>query len=69
VAARYGVDLRTAALRFSSAPDVAVALVVGASSHRQILEDYNSMQAKIPAEFWQELKQSGLIEQAAAVPA
>jgi D-threo-aldose 1-dehydrogenase len=68
-AARHGVDLRTAALQFSSAPDVVVALVVGASSHRQILEDYNSMQAKIPAEFWQELKESGLIEQAATVPA
>ncbi|TAI62618.1 aldo/keto reductase [Bradyrhizobium sp. Leo170] len=68
-ATRHGVDLRTAALQFSSAPDVVVALVVGASSHRQILEDYNSMQAKIPAEFWQELKESGLIEQAATVPA
>jgi D-threo-aldose 1-dehydrogenase len=68
-AARHGVDLRTAALQFSSAPDVVVALVVGASSHRQILEDYNSMQSKIPAEFWQELKEGGLVEQAATVPA
>jgi D-threo-aldose 1-dehydrogenase len=68
VATRHGVDLRTAALQFSAAPDVAVALVVGASSDQQILEDYNSMHAKIPAEFWQELKASGLIEQAAAVP-
>jgi hypothetical protein len=39
VAARYGVDLRTAALQFSAAPDVAVALVVGARSHQQIAED------------------------------
>jgi D-threo-aldose 1-dehydrogenase len=69
VAGRHGVDLRTAALQFSAAPDVAVALVVGASSDRQILEDYNSMQSKIPAEFWQELKAEGLIEQAAAIPA
>jgi D-threo-aldose 1-dehydrogenase len=68
LAARYGVDLRTAALQFSSAPDVAVAMVVGASTHRQILEDYNSMHAKIPAEFWQELKSSRLIEKEAAVP-
>jgi D-threo-aldose 1-dehydrogenase len=68
VAARHGVDLRTAALQFSAAPDVAVALVVGASSDQQILEDYNSMRAKIPAEFWQELQANGLIEQAAAVP-
>ncbi|MEH2513168.1 D-threo-aldose 1-dehydrogenase [Nitrobacteraceae bacterium AZCC 1564] len=68
-AARHGVDLRTAALQFSSAPDVAVAMVVGASTHRQILEDYNSMHVKIPADFWQELKSSGLIEKDAAVPA
>ncbi|AHB47843.1 L-fucose dehydrogenase [Hyphomicrobium nitrativorans NL23] len=68
VAARHGIDLRTAALQFSAAPDVAVALVVGASSDQQILEDYNSMQAKIPAEFWEELKSSGLIEQAATTP-
>ena len=69
VAARHGVDLRTAALQFSAAPDVVVALVVGASSHRQILEDYNSMHAKIPAEFWQELKEGGLVEPGATVPA
>jgi D-threo-aldose 1-dehydrogenase len=68
VAARHGVDLRTAALQFSAAPDVAVALVVGASSSQQITEDYNSMQAKIPAEFWQELKSSGLVAQSAAIP-
>ncbi len=69
VAARHGVDLRTAALKFSSAPDVAVALVVGASSSRQIQEDYNSMQAKVPAAFWQELKAEKLIEEAATIPA
>ena len=68
VAARHGVDLRTAALQFSAAADVAVALVVGASSDQQILEDYNSMQAKIPAEFWQELKSGGLIDKEADVP-
>ncbi len=67
-AARHGVDLRTAALKFSSAPDVVVAMVVGASTHQQILEDANSMHVKIPAEFWQELKSSGLIEKDAAVP-
>ena len=68
VAAKHGVDLRTAALQFSATPDVVVALVVGAASEQQILEDYNSMQAKIPAEFWQELKSTGLIEQEAAMP-
>ena len=69
VAANYGVDLRTAALQFSAAPDVAAALVVGASSAQQILADYTSMQTKIPAEFWAELKVEKLIEENAPTPA
>jgi D-threo-aldose 1-dehydrogenase len=69
VASNHGVDLRTAALQFSAAPDVAAALVVGASSEHQILADYTSMQTKIPAEFWTELKEQNLIEQNAPIPA
>jgi D-threo-aldose 1-dehydrogenase len=68
VAERYGVDLRTAALQFSAAPDVAVALVVGARSDRQIQEDWNSLQAKTPPEFWAELRELGLIEASASLP-
>jgi len=69
VAGNHGVDLRTAALQFSAAPDITAALVVGASSEQQILADYTSMQTKIPAEFWAELKAQNLIEQNAPVPA
>ena len=69
VAGNHGVDLRTAALQFSAAPDVAAALVVGASSEQQILADYTSMQTRIPAEFWAELKAQHLIEENAPVPA
>jgi D-threo-aldose 1-dehydrogenase len=69
VASNHGVDLRTAALQFSSAPDIAAALVVGASSEQQILADYTSMQTKIPAEFWADLKTKNLIEQNAPAPA
>lgn len=69
VAGNHGVDLRTAALQFSAAPDVAAALVVGASNEQQILADYTSMQTKVPAEFWVELKAQNLIEQNAPVPA
>jgi D-threo-aldose 1-dehydrogenase len=69
VAANHGVDLRTAALQFSASPDVAAALIVGASSEQQILADYTSMQTKIPAEFWTELKAQKLIEQDAPTPA
>src|ERR1700723_2486846 len=69
VAANHGVDLRTAALQFSAAPDVAAALVVGCRSAQQILADYTSMQTKIPTEFWTDLKAQNLIEQNAPVPA
>jgi D-threo-aldose 1-dehydrogenase len=69
VAGNYGVDLRTAALQFSAAPDVAAALVVGVSREHQILDDFTSMQTKIPAEFWGELKRQQLIEVNAPTPA
>ncbi|WP_312407325.1 aldo/keto reductase [Rhizobium sp.] len=68
VAEQFGVDLKTAAIQFSAAPDVAVALVVGAGSDRQIREDWNSLQTKIPNEFWQELKDRSLVHQDASVP-
>ena len=68
IAANHGVDLRTAALQFSAAPDVAAALVIGVSREHQILEDYTSMQTKIPAEFWADLKSQNLIEQNAPIP-
>ena len=69
VAAQFGVDLRTAALRFSAAPDVAAALVVGAHTEAQVLENVTSMQTTIPPQFWSELKRQKLIEDHAPVPA
>jgi D-threo-aldose 1-dehydrogenase len=68
VAGNHGVDLRTAALQFSAAPDVATALVVGCRNEEQILADYTSMQTKIPAEFWADLKAQNLIEPNAPAP-
>jgi D-threo-aldose 1-dehydrogenase len=68
VAANHGVDLRTAALQFSASPDVAAALIVGASSEQQILADYTSMQTKVPSAFWADLKAQNLIEQNAPTP-
>jgi D-threo-aldose 1-dehydrogenase len=67
-AAQFGVDLRTAALQFSSAPDVAAALIVGAHTEEQILANVTSMQATIPSEFWAELKRQKLIEENAPIP-
>ena len=69
VAARFGADLRTAALQFSAAPDVVAALLVGAHTEAQVLANVTSMQTTIPPEFWVELKQRNLIEQNAPTPA
>lgn len=68
VAERHGVDLRTAALRFSAAPDVVAALIVGAASAAQIVADFTAMQTTIPNGFWDELKSSRLIEQDSPTP-
>jgi D-threo-aldose 1-dehydrogenase len=68
VAARHGVDLRTAALQFSGAPDVAAALVVGCANPQQVLADYTSLGTKIPRAFWSDLRSEGLIETDAPIP-
>jgi D-threo-aldose 1-dehydrogenase len=68
VGGNHGVDLRTAALQFSAAPDAPAALIVGVSREHQILEDYTSMQTKTPAEFWADLKSQNLIEHNAPIP-
>jgi D-threo-aldose 1-dehydrogenase len=68
VAARYGVDLRTAALKFSIAPDVAAALVVGCSNPGQVLADYTSVKTSIPQAFWSDLRAEALIANDAPVP-
>jgi len=68
IAAKYKIDLRTAALQFSSYPDVVASLVVGARSAQQIRDDVASLQVDIPADFWAELKANKLIEQDAPTP-
>jgi D-threo-aldose 1-dehydrogenase len=68
VAAQYGVDLRTAALKFSIAPDVAAALVVGCSNPGQVLADYTSVKTRMPQGFWSNLRSEGLIANDAAEP-
>jgi DNA topoisomerase-1 len=68
IADRYGVDLRTAALQFSAAAEAGVALIVGAASADQVMQNFNSMQAKIPQEFWAELRSEKLIEPGARTP-
>jgi len=68
IAGAHGVDLVAAALQFSRAPDVAAALIVGADTPDQMLDDHAALRAKIPAAFWDALREAGILHPQAAVP-
>jgi D-threo-aldose 1-dehydrogenase len=68
VADQFGTDLRTAAMQFSAAPDVAVALIVGVHTAEQALANASAMTATVPPAFWDELRRQGLVAADAPVP-
>ena len=61
VAKAHDVDLRTAALQFTAAPDVVSATIPGARNAEQARENAASMRASIDPAFWQAVKREGLI--------
>lgn len=61
IAQKYGTDLRTAALQFAAAPSIVAAVIPGASKPEQSIANVVSMNARIPKDFWKELKQEKLI--------
>lgn len=69
MADRFGVDLRTAALQFASAPPIVSAIIPGARSAAQIQANVQSMKVQIPGEFWNVLRRDGLISPNAPIPA
>lgn len=68
IARDHKVDLRTAALQFTVAPNVMASTIPGARNAQQVTENAISMNTKIPADFWKELKHEKLIESNAPVP-
>ncbi|MFC3126034.1 aldo/keto reductase [Pseudoroseomonas globiformis] len=69
VARNHGVDLRVAALQFLDASPVVSCSVPGASHPEQPVQNVEAFRAAIPAQFWSELREEGLIHERAAVPA
>lgn len=68
-AGEYGVDLTVAALQFAAAAEPAVALVVGAATPAQAVENWNAIHAaKVPAAFWAQLRDEGIIHPDARTP-
>nr|QLH55539.1 aldo/keto reductase [Myxococcus virescens] len=68
IAAKHGIDLRTAALQFAAAPSVVSAVIPGARTPQQVKANVQSMKVAIPDAFWEALKQEGLIARDAPVP-
>ncbi|HEK1684260.1 TPA: aldo/keto reductase [Pseudomonas putida] len=68
IAARHGVDIKAAALQFSLAHPAVAAVIPGSTRVLHAEQDLAAFKAVIPAAFWQELREQGLIAEQAPVP-
>ncbi len=66
---RHGIGIKAAALQFSPAHPATVAAIPGATRPSRIAEDVAALDEKIPAAFWQDLRDEQLIAATAPVPA
>jgi len=69
IAKEHGTDLRTVALQFCLAPPVVSAVIPGASTGRQVIENALSVATRLPADLWAALKREKLIAENAPTPA
>ena len=64
----HGVSLAAAALQFTLAHPAVISVIPGGAKPEEVTQNISSSKARIPAELWEELKDSGLIEANAPVP-
>ncbi len=69
LAARHGISVKAAALQFVLANPVVASVIPGASRPERILEDKAALAEAIPAAFWKELREQGLVSIHAPLPA
>lgn len=69
IAKRHGVDLRAAALQFCAAHPVVASVIPGTKNPARVHENVTLMGQPIPADFWRELKSSGVLPKQAPTPA
>lgn len=69
VCARHGTPLKAAALQFPLAHPAVAAVIPGARSPEEVEENVRMFEFEIPADFWTELRDEGLIPDAAPTPA
>ena len=68
IADRHGVSMKAAGLQFSLANPAVAAVIPGASRPSRIAEDRAALEEAIPADFWRELRQAGLVNPNAPLP-
>jgi len=65
---RHGVELGAAALQFPLFHPAFCSVIPGALSAREVAQNIERMQVKIPADLWSELKREKLLEADAPTP-
>ncbi|WP_413811405.1 aldo/keto reductase [Streptomyces sp. OE57] len=68
LAERHGVSVKAAALRFPLAHPAAAAVIPGATRPSRIAEDVAALDEVVPAAFWTELREAGLVSPLAPLP-
>ena len=66
--ARHGLPLQAAALQFPFGHSAVATVIPGARTVAEVESNVGFLQHAIPADFWAELKQEGLIDAASPVP-
>ncbi len=68
IADRHGISMKAAGLQFALANPAVAAVIPGASQPGRIAEDRAALNETVPADFWRELRQAGLVNPAAPLP-
>lgn len=68
IADRHGVSIKAAGLHFALANPAVAAVIPGASRPERIAEDSAAFAESVPATFWAELRDGGLVDPAAPLP-
>lgn len=68
IAGRHGTTLRAAALAFPAAHPAVVSVLVGARSAHEVRDCAQQFATPVPAAFWRELREAGLLPEEAPVP-
>ncbi|MEI3855481.1 MULTISPECIES: aldo/keto reductase [Ensifer] len=68
IADRHGISMKAAGLQFALANPAVAAVIPGASQPSRIAEDRAALNEVVPAAFWRDLSEAGLVNPAAPLP-